>query len=165
ARDRREVVEQLARHGAPRPKGHHVAHLGAHDSDWSTSCAARAGREVAPWTAVPIAKGSPTPEPIRALPTVDDDEEWRRVASRAVALCGTPAYITRQRPIEAALRQVEAGFGNGVRSWLSFKTHPLPALLQWWLGTGRGVEVVSAADRKSVVEGKRGGGGGRRGAG
>lgn len=95
---------------------------------------------------MPIAKGSPTPEPIRALPTVDDDEEWRRVASRAVALCGTPAYITRQRPIEAALRQVEAGFGNGVRSWLSFKTHPLPALLQWWLGTGRGVEVVSAAE-------------------
>jgi len=72
--------------------------------------------------------------------------EWREVAARAVALCGTPAYITRQRPIEAALAELEAGQDPSLRSWLSFKTHPLPALLEWWRGTGRGVEVVSEAE-------------------
>jgi diaminopimelate decarboxylase len=93
-----------------------------------------------------MGNGTSTPQPARALPTVEDVRDWRRVARRAVELCGTPAYITRQRPIEAALEQLEGGYGTTVRSWLSFKTHPLPALLTWWLETGRGVEVVSEAE-------------------
>ena len=33
-----------------------------------------------------------------------------------------------------------------VRSWLSFKTHPVPPLVQEWLRSGRGVEVVSESE-------------------
>jgi diaminopimelate decarboxylase len=33
-----------------------------------------------------------------------------------------------------------------VRSWLSYKTHPLPRLLEWWIADGRGVEVVSETE-------------------
>jgi diaminopimelate decarboxylase len=83
---------------------------------------------------------------MNALPNVAVGREWRNVAALAVALCGTPAYVTRQRPIEEALAQLEAGYGATVYSWLSFKTHPLPALLAWWRGTGRGVEVVSEVE-------------------
>jgi diaminopimelate decarboxylase len=36
--------------------------------------------------------------------------------------------------------------GTPVRSWLSFKTHPVSQLAQAWLQSGRGVEVVSEAE-------------------
>jgi diaminopimelate decarboxylase len=75
-----------------------------------------------------------------------DTVAWRRIAEQVVDLCGTPSYITRQRPIEAAVAVLECGYGVRVRCWLSFKTHPLPALLTWWRSTGRGVEVVSEAE-------------------
>jgi diaminopimelate decarboxylase len=39
-----------------------------------------------------------------------------------------------------------------VRSWLSFKTHPLEALARRWLRDGRGVEVVSEREFVSLRE-------------
>ena len=86
--------------------------------------------------------GSSTAEATSELHTLATTE-WRTAAIRAVALCGTPSFITRQRAVAEALAVLEPGDGPRVRSWLSFKTHPLPALLVWWHGTGRGVEVVS----------------------
>ncbi|MBA2353698.1 MAG: hypothetical protein H0V80_03410 [Acidobacteria bacterium] len=65
---------------------------------------------------------------------------------RAAALYGTPCYVTRVRPVETALAELERRVGPGVRSWLSFKTHPLPRLLEWWTRSGRGVEVVSESE-------------------
>jgi diaminopimelate decarboxylase len=78
---------------------------------------------------------------IGALPT-DILAVWRTVAERAVGQYRTPCYITWQRPIEDALQALERETGK-VRSWLSFKTHPLPELIRWWNDSGRGVEVVS----------------------
>jgi diaminopimelate decarboxylase len=70
---------------------------------------------------------------------------WVDVARRAVERFGTPCYLNRARPIRAALQQLERG-DAGVHSWLSYKTHPLPRLLEWWIAGGRGVEVVSEAE-------------------
>jgi diaminopimelate decarboxylase len=50
------------------------------------------------------------------------------------------------RPIVEAVVTLEAHTGPGVQSWLSFKTHPVPQLMSWWIGTGRGVEVVSETE-------------------
>jgi len=72
--------------------------------------------------------------------------QWRAVTRQAVALYGTPCYVTRLRPVTNALHQLEHGHGHAVRCWLSFKTHPLPPLVKWWTRTGRGVEVVSEAE-------------------
>jgi diaminopimelate decarboxylase len=73
---------------------------------------------------------------------VDELEHWIDVVNRAVALAGTPCYVNRVAPVAARAAQLERG-DPGVRSWLSYKTHPLPALLSWWIRGGRGVEVVS----------------------
>ncbi len=77
---------------------------------------------------------------------------WRDVINRAVSLYGTPCYISRARPIEEARAEVEAAGHRGVvRHWLSVKTHPLPALISWWAGLGRGVEVVSEAELTTAL--------------
>jgi diaminopimelate decarboxylase len=76
---------------------------------------------------------------------LEDVGAWLDVARRAVDRAGTPLYLTRVRPIQDAVRQLERGDG-GVRSWLSYKTHPLPRLLEWWIAGGRGVEVVSETE-------------------
>lgn len=77
-------------------------------------------------------------------------ETWRKVALRAAEQYGTPCYITRWRPIARAVHVFDrleiASPGVSIRSWLSFKTHPLPQLVHRWLQTGRGVEVVSEAE-------------------
>jgi diaminopimelate decarboxylase len=85
-----------------------------------------------------------------ASPSVGEAElgdvvQWLDVSRRAVDRVGTPCYVNRARPIRAAVQQLERGDG-GVRSWLSFKTHPLPKLLEWWVAGGRGVEVVSETE-------------------
>jgi diaminopimelate decarboxylase len=71
-----------------------------------------------------------------------DTARWLDVSRRAVDRYGTPCYVNRVLPVQAAVQQLERGDG-GVRSWLSYKTHPLPRLLGWWIAGGRGVEVVS----------------------
>jgi diaminopimelate decarboxylase len=76
---------------------------------------------------------------------LDDVAQWIETTRRAVDLAGTPCYVNRARPIQAAVQHLERG-DAGVRSWLSFKTHPLPKLLEWWLASGRGVEVVSETE-------------------
>jgi diaminopimelate decarboxylase len=77
---------------------------------------------------------------------------WRDVISRAVSLYGTPCYITRARPIEEARAEIEAAGHRGVvRHWLSVKTHPLHALISWWAGLRRGVEVVSEVELTTAL--------------
>ena len=61
---------------------------------------------------------------------------------RASTRYGTPCYVNRARRVLQAVEHLERGDG-GVRSWLSYKTHPLPRLVEWWIASGRGVEVVS----------------------
>ncbi len=75
---------------------------------------------------------------------------WRHVINEAVRLCGTPCYVTRVRPILEALSELESGQPD-VRCWLSFKTHPLPDLLDWWQRSGRGVEVVSEMELATAL--------------
>ena len=70
---------------------------------------------------------------------------WADVSGRAVERYETPFYLNRARPILEAVERLERG-DSGVRSWLSYKTHPLPRLLEWWIAGGRGVEVVSESE-------------------
>ena len=42
---------------------------------------------------------------------------------------------------------------DGTRSWLSFKTHPVPELARAWTKSGRGVEVGSEAEFLTLVTG------------
>ena len=79
----------------------------------------------------------------------EDIDAWLDVSRRAVACAGTPCYVNRARPIQAAVEHLERG-DDGVRSWLSFKTHPLSKLVEWWIGRGRGVEVVSEAEFATI---------------
>jgi diaminopimelate decarboxylase len=80
---------------------------------------------------------------------LDDVAQWLDVSRRAIDLVGTPCYVNRARPIQAAVQHLERG-DAGVRSWLSFKTHPLPRLLEWWIAGGRGVEVVSETEFRTA---------------
>jgi ornithine decarboxylase len=77
---------------------------------------------------------------------------WRDVVNRAVSLYGTPCYITRALPIEEARRELQSGHRGTVQQWLSVKTHPLPALITWWAGQGRGVEAVSEAELTTALD-------------
>lgn len=77
------------------------------------------------------------------------DATWVGAVNRAVELCGTPCYVTRAAPILRALNEVE--LSSRVRSWLSYKTHPIPHLMKWWIESGRGVEVVSEAELATAL--------------
>ena len=86
------------------------------------------GASVAPWLAA-------------------DERVWAELAERAATAFGTPCYVSRWSPVVKAVETQERHFaGTLVRSWLSFKTHPVSQLAQAWLQSGRGVEVVSEAE-------------------
>jgi diaminopimelate decarboxylase len=71
---------------------------------------------------------------------------------RAVEHAGTPCYVSAWTPIAAALERLDRiPSPVPVRSWLSFKTHPLAALAGEWLRAGRGVEVVSERELVTVL--------------
>jgi diaminopimelate decarboxylase len=76
---------------------------------------------------------------------------WSRLAEQVAARYGTPTYLSRwlpvQRMVEAQERQLDQ---LRVRSWLSFKTHPVLQLAHEWIRSGRGVEVVSEAEFVAV---------------
>ncbi|HUQ87486.1 MAG TPA: hypothetical protein VM096_08015, partial [Vicinamibacterales bacterium] len=76
---------------------------------------------------------------------------WRDVVTRSVSAYGTPCYVTRAQPIEDALEELEQSHHGRLRQWLSVKTHPLPALIQWWARLGRGVEVVSELELAAAL--------------
>ena len=81
-----------------------------------------------------------------------DALEWNARIARAVELVGTPCYIGAWPPVDAALDRIhEVPSRIPLRSWLSFKTHPLPHLAARWIATGGGVEVVSEAELATVV--------------
>jgi diaminopimelate decarboxylase len=64
--------------------------------------------------------------------------------TRAIEAVGTPCYVTAWEPVRDAVSRLDALDVNvPIRSWLSFKTHPLPTLAERWLRAGRGMEVVS----------------------
>ena len=74
-------------------------------------------------------------------------ESWSELAMCAARDFGTPCYLSRWNPILRAVEAQEARFPAGtVRSWLSFKTHPVRPLARAWVDSGRGVEVVSEAE-------------------
>src|SRR4051812_36956079 len=70
--------------------------------------------------------------------------QWAERVARAVEHAGTPCYVSAWSPVQDSLARLDAiDAPVPVRSWLSFKTHPLPPLAAAWLRSGRGVEVVS----------------------
>ena len=64
----------------------------------------------------------------------------------------TPFYLFRTAPVAEALAGFgHAGFGMPVRHWLSCKTQPVPALLEWWRRQMRPVEVVSEFELRAAL--------------
>ncbi|MFM8359586.1 MAG: hypothetical protein ACKOET_13645, partial [Verrucomicrobiota bacterium] len=70
---------------------------------------------------------------------------WRKWARRAVeAGARTPFYLFAADPVAERVGELERlDVGRPVTQWFSCKTQPLPALLRWWEGQGRPIEVVS----------------------
>lgn len=91
---------------------------------------------------------------IRRPDTIDSncesDEQWSGLAWGAASAFGTPCYVSRWRPVLSRVESLERRLGAAVRSWLSFKTHPVPQLAAAWIRSGRGVEVVSEAEFVTV---------------
>jgi diaminopimelate decarboxylase len=71
--------------------------------------------------------------------------DWGPLLNAAADTCATPSYVVRWQPIADAVAVLDrlARPGLRVRSWLSVKTHPVAPLIDQWVRTGRGVEVVS----------------------
>ena len=73
--------------------------------------------------------------------------KWVDRVAQAVEYVGTPCYVSAFAPVERALDRLDVLRAPvPVRSWLSYKTHPLPSLAREWIACGRGVEVVSATE-------------------
>lgn len=71
----------------------------------------------------------------------------------AVEKVGTPCYVAAFAPVAEALQRLDrVSTPVPVRPWLSYKTHPLPALATEWLQTGFGIEVVSEAELASMLD-------------
>jgi diaminopimelate decarboxylase len=81
----------------------------------------------------------------------DEADTWGTLAERAAATFGTPCYLSRWSPVARMAQDQERRFEQiPVRSWLSFKTHPVRQLAAEWLRSGRGVEVVSEAELVAI---------------
>lgn len=68
---------------------------------------------------------------------------WLTLVQRATEQYSTPFFLFSQMPIVKQLDHITQVCGPSVSNWLSFKTLPIPHLLQWWKSTGVGIEVVS----------------------
>ena len=88
--------------------------------------------------------------PVRSDSHLQSDEQWCQLAGDAAFAFGTPCYVSRWRPVLSRAEALERRLGKTVRSWLSFKTHPVPQLAAAWIRSGRGVEVVSEAEFVTV---------------
>jgi diaminopimelate decarboxylase len=79
--------------------------------------------------------------------------DWRRLVDQAVSATGTPCYVAAFSPVALARDRIGALASSvPLRSWLSFKTHPLPALAVDWINSGGGVEVVSESELNTIVK-------------
>jgi diaminopimelate decarboxylase len=78
----------------------------------------------------------------------DDAEQWQATIVAAAERYGTPCYVGRWQPVHDAAVALERLLDSPVplRSWLSFKTHPLPPLVRDWIDSGRSIEVVSEVE-------------------
>jgi diaminopimelate decarboxylase len=73
--------------------------------------------------------------------------DWRRLVDQAIRATGTPCCVGAFSPVVGARDRVgELASSVPVRSWLSFKTQPLPSLATDWINSGGGVEVVSGCE-------------------
>jgi diaminopimelate decarboxylase len=79
---------------------------------------------------------------------------WLRRCSEAIAAVGTPCYVAAWQPTAVAIEELDTRLEQAlpIRSWLSFKTHPLPSLAVEWLRSGRGIEVVSESELITVLQ-------------
>src|SRR6266498_312747 len=76
---------------------------------------------------------------------------WRTLVKPILIRQPTPFYLFSVGPIEAALRELKRHFASlPTRHWLSFKTQPLRALIQWWQRQGLGIEVVSEFELRAA---------------
>ena len=80
---------------------------------------------------------------------------WRAAVARALKSFDTPFYIFSPHPYLQSLRLLETELKPlplPTRHWLSYKTQPLPALLNWWRHRDGLVEVVSEFELLGVLK-------------
>lgn len=79
---------------------------------------------------------------------------WKPLVSAALQRWEPPFYVFSPRPFEAAWKRLESALVDlpiPHQHWLSFKTQPVPRLLQWWRDRGQGVEVVSEFEYRAAL--------------
>jgi diaminopimelate decarboxylase len=81
-----------------------------------------------------------------------NSDYWKPIILNACEHYETPFYLFSQVPIGKKLDCISQAYGPLVSNWLSFKTLPLKSLLQWWVKTGLGVEVVSEYELLAAYE-------------
>ncbi len=81
-------------------------------------------------------------------PLFEQASTWVPLALEAATRFGTPCYLSRWLPVKRTVESLERYFSHTIttRSWLSYKTHPVPQLAREWIRSGRGVEVASEAE-------------------
>ena len=79
--------------------------------------------------------------------------KWRSWVKQALdSGATTPFFLFAADPIMDRLAELDAlDFGVTMTQWLSCKTQPLPALLQWWEHQRRPIEVVSEFELRAAV--------------
>jgi diaminopimelate decarboxylase len=79
---------------------------------------------------------------------------WRQqIRSALNSGATTPFYLFSAEPVAEVLAGLDAlELARPVVHWLSTKTQPLPALLNWWRRQGRPAEVVSELEFRQVAE-------------
>jgi diaminopimelate decarboxylase len=77
---------------------------------------------------------------------------WAEHAERVSREFGTPVYLFAWEPVADQLRELSLALtGLPVKSWYSFKTCPLPILLDQWRRVGHAVEVVSEFELQAAI--------------
>ncbi|HTB83597.1 MAG TPA: hypothetical protein VK742_08085 [Candidatus Sulfotelmatobacter sp.] len=103
-----------------------------------------------------------TPAPLKFGHKPETIEFWQRLVREALSVSTpTPFYICSAQPIAERISELEAALGTAgfgtknskikIQNWLSCKTQPVAALLKWWHGQGRPIEVVSEFELQAAL--------------
>jgi len=146
--ERIDIRDELVSGHARRAKRKHVAKR-QHNAD---SLQSMCRRRYHGCTVTGVAHPAMTPVDMSTDdPSAEDRDCWRILAADAARTFGTPCYLSRWSPVEDRLHRQEKVFRTvSLKSWLSFKTHPVRPLARAWIRSGRGVEVVSEAEFVAV---------------
>lgn len=86
------------------------------------------------------------------MPEINEEKGLKRRLKEAVSNYGTPVFVFRWEPVAKRLSELCDALNDlPVRFWYSFKTCPLPILMDRWKRTGQAVEVVSEFELQGAL--------------